>query len=1009
MSRLIASKNHPMRKFFLLLTSCSGFLFSQAIPVNDDCSNAILLSVNEGSSCTYIYTADITDATQSLAPCVPMSYEAKDVWFKFIATGETHTLTVTPEVYTDFIIQVYSGSCNSLSSFACIDNSRVNETEGATLTNLTAGNTYYVRVFSKYGWASYRFKLCINSSNSVVPNDEPAGAIQRPPTGPTSIATYSNLGATLSLPACTGSAAKDIWFKFTATGTRHVIWYSIGSHQSYQGAVEVFSGSPGNLTSIKCFGLPGERVEVGGLTIGETYYYRIYISNGSSISANLSTFVYPHSVSPVNDECSGAITLNVNEGSNCTNVYSADVKDLTQSLAPCIAMGYYEANDVWYKFTATGATHTLTLTPEVYTDFAIQVYSGSCNSLSSIACIDNSSVNEVEGATLTNLVPGDTYFIRIFSKYGWTEFKFKLCISSSESAIPNDEPAGAIERPTTGPTSIATYSNLGATLSLPACTGTAAKDIWFKFIATGTRHVIWYSIGSHESYPGAVEIFSGAPGNLISIKCHGLPGDRVDVAGLTIGQTYYYRIYISTGNAISSNISTFVYPPSNASANDECNGAITLNVNSDNTCSSENPGDVKDLTQSLTPCIAMGTYLANDAWYKFIATGTTHTLTLTPEVFTDFVMQVYSGSCNNLTSIACIDSSILNETEGATLTNLVAGNTYFIRVFSKYGWTEFKFRLCISSAGSVIPNDEPAGAIERPTTGPSSNKSFTLLGATPSLPACTGTATKDIWFKFVATSTRHVIRYSSAGFNDYPTAVEVFSGIPGNLSSIKCYGLADNYADVAGFTVGQTYYYRLYISNGDAASTHLSTFVSTPVALPLNFVSFSVQRQDNSNMLKWETSDESNVSGFEVQVSNDGNLFETISFIPYTESGRTANSYSYRHTLDTFNGDGVIYYRIKEIDKDNSFLYSKIVSIRLEPTHGISIFPNPVKHTIKIRTNSGNDFDFEIVDLSGKTILKGRTFNHTIDVKNLKTGVFIIKLQSGTLMRKTFLVMRSDG
>ncbi|MBC8156842.1 hypothetical protein H7X64_01600, partial [Armatimonadetes bacterium] len=264
--------------------------------------------------------------------------------------------------------------------------------------------------------------------------------------------------------------------------------------------------------------------------------------------------------SNANDECSTAIELTVNGDNSCSVVYNANVIGATQSFPPCINTGY-EAKDVWYKFVATASTHTIALDPESYSDFIMQVYSGSCGNLSSIICINTTGINTNEGSTLNNLVPGDTYFIRVFVWHAWTDIKFQICINSNTSFIPNDEAAGAIQRPTTGGNSFAVYSNIGATLSLPACTGTGTKDIWFKFVAVAQRHIIRYGSSGSGEYPVAVEVFSGTPGNMTSIKCYGLADQAADVAGLTPGNTYYYRIYISNGNSVSTDLYTYIITP----------------------------------------------------------------------------------------------------------------------------------------------------------------------------------------------------------------------------------------------------------------------------------------------------------------------------------------------------------------------------------------------------------------------------------------------------------------
>src|SRR2546423_4192652 len=92
--------------------------------------------------------------------------------------------------------------------------------------------------------------------------------------------------------------------------------------------------------------------------------------------------------------------------------------------------------------------------------------------------------------------------------------------------------------------------------------------------------------------------------------------------------------------------------------NDECSGAITLPVNADNSCSSIYSGNTGYSTQSLPSCVASG-YDAKDVWFKFTASSSTHRITVTPITYDNYVFQVYSGTCNNLVSLACVSTGVV--------------------------------------------------------------------------------------------------------------------------------------------------------------------------------------------------------------------------------------------------------------------------------------------------------------------------------------------------------------
>jgi len=128
-------------------------------PANDDCANATPLTV--GYSCNPLSTNN-TAATQSIAPLTCNTFtssSALDVWFSFVATGSANRVTVSGGPGFDAIIDVRSGACNG-TNIGCADATVGGQVEVVSLTGLSEGDTYYVRV---YGWAGGvgNFSICV--------------------------------------------------------------------------------------------------------------------------------------------------------------------------------------------------------------------------------------------------------------------------------------------------------------------------------------------------------------------------------------------------------------------------------------------------------------------------------------------------------------------------------------------------------------------------------------------------------------------------------------------------------------------------------------------------------------------------------------------------------------------------------------------------------------------------------------------------------------------------------
>lgn len=109
--------------------------------------------------------------------------------------------------------------------------------------------------------------------------------------------------------------------------------------------------------------------------------------------------------------------------------------------------------------------------------------------------------------------------------------------------------------------------------------------------------------------------------------------------------------------------------------------------------------------------------------------------------------------------------------------------------------------------------------------------------------------------------------------------------------------------------------------------------------LPVEFIGFELKREANGLSLHWQTAWELNNDYFEVERADKTGHFNSIGDI--SGAGSTEEVQSYRFH-DPFPLEGNSYYRIKQVDYDGSFSYSKTLEFSLsEPTGSKLIFPNP--------------------------------------------------------------------
>jgi gliding motility-associated-like protein len=837
----------------IIVKICFTFLFSISflMAAGDDPCTATPLTVN--ATCVYSLF-DNNGATTTSGVSIPncANFINNDVWFSIVVPANGSLIIDSQAgTMTNGAIALYTGICTNLTQVACEDNNSTNSGMGIiTRVGLTPGSTVYLRFWQPTG-GSGTFSLCAQTGPNQVSNDNCTGATMLT-VNATCIATNASVyGSSQSSQSCTGSVANDVWFSFIATQTSHLI--SVTPAAGFNPVVEFFSGSCAGLTSISCNDNSFPNGAVGteifsGLTIGQTYFYRVYQTSTNyptSANGSFSTCVTTLPTPPLNDNCSGAVSLTVNSSCVTTNgtIYGA-----TESFPGCTSAAY---NDVWYSFVATQSNILLSLASPATIGFnpIVELFSGSCGNLTSINCNDPSFYPAtVSGSEYyTGLTIGQTYYVRVYKSiqvYPTTASgAFTICVSTIPTPT-NDNCSGATNL-TVGSTCTPTTGTFyGATQSMPGCFGNANDDVWYSFVASQTSVMISLTtVASDLNSDPVVELFSGTCGNLTSMKCNDASfpyttsGSDV-FSGLTIGQTYYYRVYQKSDrypNATNSTFTTCVYTAPNSPVNDNCSGAIT--VVSGTTCTPIS-ATVYGATESMPGCSGNAN---DDVWFIFVATNTTQIINVTPVTgFSTPIVELFSGTCGNLTSINCNSTSyFLSNNYNGLFSGLTVGQTYFYRVYQSsalYPTTSNGgFTTCVTESTTLPPSNDNCINATSLTVGSTCNPTNgTFVGSTPSQvapPTCFSTAMAiyDVWYSFTATQIYQNINVTptTSGTIYY---VEVFSGNCTNLNSVYCRQLTSSStnpytATVDNLTPGQIYFYRL-IRSTSSIPTSTSNFTT---------------------------------------------------------------------------------------------------------------------------------------------------------------------------------------
>jgi hypothetical protein len=189
------------------------------------------------------------------------------------------------------------------------------------------------------------------------------------------------------------------------------------------------------------------------------------------------------------------------------------------------------------------------------------------------------------------------------------------------------------------------------------------------------------------------------------------------------------------------------------------------------------------------------------------------------------------------------------------------------------------------------------------------------------------------------------------------------------------------------------------ITSPSVGSFGAFTFGSLNFSLPLNFLGISAKRKDNYSLVQWKTADEYNVDHFEVERKDSRNtsFFKIADVIA---NNRSTNNYQIEDHLPL---DGTAFYRIRSVDRDGKYAYSKIVAVSDIGDGSMAVINNPARNTIFISVNSvpkGN-YVWQLIDVSGRIVEAGQLLldgQSVIDIAvpaKATKGIYMVKVRNG--------------
>ncbi len=163
--------------------------------------------------------------------------------------------------------------------------------------------------------------------------------------------------------------------------------------------------------------------------------------------------------------------------------------------------------------------------------------------------------------------------------------------------------------------------------------------------------------------------------------------------------------------------------------------------------------------------------------------------------------------------------------------------------------------------------------------------------------------------------------------------------------------------------------------------------------VPVSLQDFNVIKQGTKAVVSWNTSNEINNRGFEIFRSADGRLWQSIGFVNSTSINGNGASYSF---TDNSPLPAKNYYRIRQVDNNNTEKVSEIKYVDFSKKGFASIYPNPAYAVLNINTDyKFNNTPVKIYNVQGQAVKQGNitgtgTISYSID--GLPAGSYVMEL-----------------
>jgi hypothetical protein len=511
-------------------------------------------------------------------------------------------------------------------------------------------------------------------------------------------------------------------------------------------------------------------------------------------------------------------------------------------------------------------------------------------------------------------------------------------------------------------------------------------------------------------------------------------------------KTEYFKLsdeIITPNESIINNVISNTNTPTPlkmlGSGNDICSEAISLTVGNNFTCSNTStnvfatsfPSTCVTTSGGGLKDIAVDWYCFNSGTNKTLAIVThsaTNTTAFVPAMAVFGPYATCTGGCAaSMSGPLCDDAISLPYTDSIKiLENLSQNSYYMIAVVARMNNTGGSIGYCISVQPTNLDDCEvPSSAC--PTT--CGNLCVFDTASAPSVPRVVGACTPITYSHRIqgagVTSPADTVEFCynfrvDAGCTMSFAGVITASGCTGgNLTSANwrivnastC-GVVQSGTSVPVTAVVSTAGNYIYCFKYSAAcdlqfAVNNFGYGTCIVQLPVELLFFTGKKLNENNIaLDWATASELNNNYFEIERSNDAINFSSIGNVASKATNGNSNYKIDYQFIDNAPLQGINYYRLKQVDIDNTTKHSKIISVVMKNAKDdlsiVGITPSINNETPKLIFNTSLDeiLQVSIYNTLGQLIKSDNTAalagnnSYEINTYNLHTGIYYLTLSN---------------